>query len=98
MNKYKIKLETTKLSKVDYNTNHAYFFIEGEAFPVGYLKDEQPYFWGFHANRFELNGRTFMTIENNHFPNEELHKLHKQAQQKYAAMRGEMYAKGVIND
>ena len=98
MNTYKIKLETTKLSKVDYNTNHAYFYIQGEAFPVGYIKDEQPYFWGFHANRFELGGRTFVTIENNHFSNEELDQLHKQAQKEYAIRKGKLYAKGVIND
>lgn len=98
MNTYKIKLETTKTSPVSYNTNHAYFFIKGEAFPVGYLKDEQPYFWGFHANRFELGGRTFVEIENSQFSNEELDALHKQAQQKYASMKGEMYAKGIIVD
>jgi hypothetical protein len=98
MNEYKIKLETTKMSPVDYNTNHAYFFIKGESFPVGYLRGESPYFWGFHANRFELGGRTFVEIENNHFSNEELDAMHKQAQKEYQVRKGEMFAKGVIND
>ena len=98
MNKYKIKLETTKIQKVDYNTNHAYFFIKGEPFPVGYLKDEKPFFWGFHANRFELGGRTFIDIENNQFSDEELDAMHKQAQKEYEVRKGEMYAKGIIND
>jgi predicted NAD-dependent protein-ADP-ribosyltransferase YbiA (DUF1768 family) len=96
MNTYKIKIETTKNSKVDYNINHAYFFIQGETFPIGYLRDDQPCFWGFHANRFELSGRTFMTVENNMFTQEEMDAMHKQAQKEYAERAGQMYAKGLI--
>jgi len=96
MNKYKIKIETTKNSPVSYSINHAYFFIEGETFPIGYLRDDQPCFWGFHANRFELSGRTFMTVENNMFTQEEMDAMHKQAQKEYAERAGEMYAKGLI--
>lgn len=96
MSKFYLKQETTKLSKVDYKTNHAYFYISGEPHPVGYLLNGKPVFWGFFANRFDTTGRTFSVVNDMGFTDDELEPLHQAAIKRHEAIKGDMYAKGII--